>query len=89
MAVVSVVMTATVLQTLTTCRIFIIEGCFTVLMSVFSYFWLVDWPVDSKFLNDEERKVLLTRLSVDNEGEARMDRINWRRCLMDRKVWLG
>lgn len=71
------------------CRIFIIEGLFTIVMSVVSYFWLVDWPVDSKFLNDEERKVLLTRLSHNNEGEARMDRMNWRRCLTDWKVWLG
>ncbi|KAF1353103.1 MFS transporter [Delphinella strobiligena] len=69
--------------------IFIIEGCFTMLIAIVSYFWLVDWPVDSKFLNDEERKVLLTRLSVNNEGEARMDRVNWRRCFGDWKVWLG
>lgn len=59
------------------------------LIAIVSYFWLVDWPVDSKFLNDEERKVLLTRLSVNNEGEARMDRVNWRRCFGDWKVWLG
>jgi len=74
---------------LTVSRIFIIEGCFTIVMSVVAYFWLVDWPVDSKWLNDEERKVLLARLSIDNEGDARMDRFNWRRCVSDWKVWLG
>ena len=65
------------------------EGSFTVLMSIVAYFWLVDWPVDSKWLNDEERKVLLARLSIGNEGDARMDRFNWRRCVTDWKVWLG
>lgn len=70
-------------------RIFIIEGIFTVVMSVVSYFWLVDWPADAKFLNDEERKVLLNRLSINDEGEARMDTFNWRRCVRDWKVWLG
>ncbi|GAB7352783.1 hypothetical protein MBLNU459_g3405t1 [Dothideomycetes sp. NU459] len=69
--------------------IFIIEGVFTVFMAGVCYFWLVDWPADAKFLNDEERKVLLARLGSDHQDEARMDRVNWKRCFSDWKVWFG
>lgn len=53
------------------------------------YFWLVDWPAEAKFLNEEERKVLLARLGSNHQDEARMDRVNWKRCFGDWKVWFG
>lgn len=59
------------------------------MVSGISYFWLVDWPNDAKFLDEDERKMLLNRLSANSEGEARMDRVNWRRCFRDWKVWVG
>lgn len=71
--------------------IFIIEGLATVVAAVASKFLIVDWPEKAKFLNDEERTLLLSRLK-DDHGEARMDRLDrsaWKRILGDIKIWLG
>lgn len=71
--------------------IFIIEGLATVVIATASKFIIVDWPETAKFLNDEERSLLLRRLSVD-QGEARMDRLDRRsavRVFTDLKIYLG
>jgi hypothetical protein len=70
-------------------RIFIIEGCVTVVVSIFMYWWLADWPADCRFLTPDERKVLMWRLTDNSEGEAKMDRVNWSRCARDWKVWVA
>jgi hypothetical protein len=51
-------------------RIFIIEGLITVVIGVASKWWIPDWPENAKFLNDDERRLLLARLAQDT-GEAR------------------
>lgn len=51
-------------------RIFILEGLFTVLVGAVSKWWIVDWPETAKFLNDDERRLLLARLETDT-GEAK------------------
>lgn len=53
------------------------------------YWWLADWPADCRFLTPDEQKVLIWRLTEDSEGDARMDRLNWRRCAKDWKVWVA
>lgn len=70
-------------------RIFIIEGLATVLVGAASKFFTVDWPETAKFLTDEERKILIAKLSQDNGG-ARMDHLDKRaakRVFSDWKIY--
>lgn len=78
-----------VTEALTWYRIFIVEGCVTVVVSIFMYWWLADWPADCRFLTPDERKVLMWRLMDDSDGDAKMDRVNWSRCARDWKVWVA
>lgn len=76
---------------LTLFRIFIIEGLITVVLGVVSKFWITDWPETAKFLNEDERALLIARLS-DDSGEAVMNRLDKRaarRIFSDPKVYLG
>ena len=71
--------------------IFIIEGLVTVVTAAVSKFVIVDWPEKSRFLTDQERVLLLTRLEGDR-GEARMDRLDRAargRVVRDIKIYLG
>lgn len=71
--------------------IFIIEGLATAVIGGLSKFWIVDWPETAKFLNDEERAMLIRKLAVD-VGDARMDRLDSKsikRTLLDWKIWCG
>lgn len=71
--------------------IFIIEGILTVVAAAFSKFLIVDWPETSKFLTENERKMLLSRLERD-VAEARMDRLDKqaaRRVFSDWKIYIG
>ena len=56
-------------------RIFIIEGILTVLVGFAARFWVCDWPETAKFLTEEERLLLITRLQTDS-GEAVMNRLD-------------
>ena len=56
-------------------RIFIIEGILTVVVGVAARFWVCDWPETAKFLTEEERLLLTTRLQTDS-GEAIMNRLD-------------
>jgi hypothetical protein len=56
-------------------RIFIIEGILTVVVGFAARFWVCDWPETAKFLTEEERLILTTRLQVDS-GEAVMNRLD-------------
>lgn len=60
---------------LTGSRIFIIEGLITVVIGFISKAWVCDWPETAKFLSDEERSILTTRLHADS-GEANMNRLD-------------
>ncbi|KAL8790075.1 MAG: hypothetical protein Q9213_000777 [Squamulea squamosa] len=71
--------------------IFIIEGILTVAVAVVSKWLIVDWPENAKFLDDNERALLLHRLEND-DGYAKMDhldRMTLRRILGDWKLWVG
>jgi len=71
--------------------IFIVEGLLTVVVGVVSKWWIVDWPETAKFLNDEERRLLVHKLMEDS-GDARMDRLDKRaaqRVFFDWKIWCG
>ena len=71
--------------------IFIIEGLTTVVVATASFFIIPDWPHQAKFLQPQEKELLLSRLHTDTL-EARMD--TWdkaavRRCFSDVKIWIG
>lgn len=71
--------------------IFIIEGLVTVVAAVIAKFLIVDWPEKAKFLNEEERALLIQRLS-DDRGEAQMNRFDKpaiKRTFTDIKLYLG
>ena len=72
-------------------RIFILEGIVTVLAGLISKLWIPDWPETAKFLNEDERAMLMQRLSQDI-GDARMDNLDkgaMRRIMKDWKIYLG
>ena len=71
--------------------IFIIEGLATIIVALVLRVFIVDWPETSKFLNDEERSMLLRRIQ-DDSGEAKMDRLDRnarRRAFGDWKIYVG
>lgn len=71
--------------------IFIIEGLGTVVVAAASKLFIVDWPETAKFLNDDERHLLLRHLQND-VAEAKMDRLDkkaTRRVLRDWKIYAG
>lgn len=72
-------------------RIFIIEGLATIVIGAASKFFTADWPEKAKFLTDEERRLLVTKLAV-NDGVARMDHLDKlaaRRVFGDWKIYCG
>lgn len=71
--------------------IFIIEGLLTSVIAIVSKFLIVDWPETAKFLNEDERALLLARLATD-QGEASMNRLDKRaakRAFGDWKVYVA
>lgn len=50
--------------------IFILEGLLTVVVSVFFYFWLPDFPEDVKWLTKEEKEFVSARLRADQGRSA-------------------
>lgn len=83
----------TILLTLT-CRIFILEGIFTVFLSFFIWSLLPDSPSTAPFLTTEEREFIVLRLEQDTgSGRGRVtnnDKVSKRQViagLTDWKVW--
>lgn len=71
--------------------IFIVEGLATVLLAALSKLFIPDWPETAKFLNTEERELLLYRLHED-VGDARMEHLDSkarRRTFGDWKIYVG
>ena len=71
--------------------IFIIEGLFTAVFAICGKFFIVDWPETAKFLNEEEKKLLIARLSAD-VADAKMNRLDrgaYKRIFSDWKIYLG
>jgi sugar phosphate permease len=71
--------------------IFILEGIFTVIVALFSFWILPDWPETAKFLKDDERQLLIRRLELDVK-DATMSHWNKKtakRVFGDIKIYLG
>jgi sugar phosphate permease len=78
------------LQLLMFDRIFIIEGLFSVVFSIFAFFIIPGFPKEGAFLTVEEREYLLQRLKVERGHEKiTIHTIKWRKILFDWKVWLA
>ena len=72
-------------------RIFILEGLLTIAVGILAKWWIPDWPEKAKFLTEEEKGRLITRLA-DDSGDAKMDHLDrsaWRRISSDWKIYLG
>lgn len=70
--------------------IFIIEGAITAGLAVIAKFFVVDWPNDAKWLTDEERAIIASRIAND-AGTCKMNRLDgkaMKRCFLDWKVWI-
>jgi nucleotidyltransferase/DNA polymerase involved in DNA repair len=63
----------------------------TVAFGILTKFWITDWPETASFLSDDERTLLIARLSADT-GDAVMNRLDKRaakRIFSDPKIYLG
>ena len=73
------------------CGTFIVEGLLTFVVGIIAKFWVVDWPETAKFLNNEERALLIARLAADS-GDATMDRLGkavTKRVMKDWKIYVS
>ena len=73
-----------------TLRIFVIEGLLTTVVALGSRWLIADWPENARFLDSNERALLIHKLSQD-EGTFKMDRLDkktFKRILRDWKIWI-
>jgi len=72
--------------------IFILEGIFTVIIGVASFWIVQDFPDTAKFLSKEERSFVIQRLQQDQQfsagGEAFDLKYVWQ-ALSDKKTWVA
>jgi hypothetical protein len=73
--------------------IFIIEGLATIVVSVIGFFTIADWPEEARFLSEDEKALIASRIAADNaHGTARMDTLDrpaLKRIFSDWKIWCG
>lgn len=71
------------------CRIFIIEGCLTIFISFFLFFFVPNFPQDSNILSPSEKEHLLLKLRQDKgDQKLSLKGVNWIKVLTDYKIWL-
>lgn len=71
--------------------IFILEGAFTVLFGLASFWFVYDFPAEAKFLTEPERARVIRRLVSDNQSVGQ-EHFSWpilRSALLDWKMYLG
>ncbi|KAH8120224.1 MFS general substrate transporter [Phellopilus nigrolimitatus] len=72
--------------------IFILEGLFTVLAGIASFWIVQDFPDTARFLTEKERAFVVNRLQSDQQfsagGEAFRMKYVWQ-CLADKKTWIA
>jgi len=67
-------------------RLFIIEGVIAIVISFVSFFVIVPFPEDSRFLKSNERALLLARLG-DEGGAVVYDKLPMKRIVRILKDW--
>jgi len=60
---------------------------FTVVIALCSYFVIVDFPDDAKFLKPLEQYVVLMRLKQDGQASHRRESFKWKSFLATFKDW--
>lgn len=73
--------------------IFILEGLATVVIGVFSFWLVYDFPDKAKFLSDVDRIRVMRRLALDQQSSTAKEH-EWKSSYMwdslkDHKTWLG
>ncbi|RMD41902.1 hypothetical protein DV735_g3204, partial [Chaetothyriales sp. CBS 134920] len=70
--------------------IFILEGLLTVVVSLFAYFFIHNYPSTASFLTEPEREFIQTRLSADSDATQNesFTWANFRKTFTDPKVYL-
>lgn len=71
-------------------RIFILEGLATVLVGLFAYLFINNYPATAKFLNPAEKRFLQKRLAADSDAMEN-EGFSWanvRAAVTDPKCWL-
>ncbi|KAH0836757.1 major facilitator superfamily domain-containing protein [Lanmaoa asiatica] len=58
--------------------IFILEGLATIVAGFLSFWFIVDFPDDAKFLTEAERTVVIRRLQGDDQFSAAGERLKWK-----------
>jgi hypothetical protein len=72
--------------------VFILEGIATVLVAVFAFFAIHDFPETASFLTEEERKFVLHRLRYDGTNVAMDNGFQWkyvRQAFCDWQIYLS
>ncbi|OWZ39201.1 high-affinity nicotinic acid transporter [Cryptococcus neoformans C23] len=70
--------------------LFLIEGCPSILLAICVFFFMPSKPEKSKYLNEEQRTLCLTRLNQENNVESELG-VDWggvKRCLTDWKTYV-
>jgi hypothetical protein len=70
----------------------LILGAFTIVIGVISWWMIVDFPSEAKFLTPEEKELVRRRLEADGQHGARDEKFQWRRMresFEDWKTWTG
>lgn len=65
-------------------------GIATIVVAVFAYWFIYNYPDTAEFLNDVERKFIRARLALDSDA-THDERFNWDnvvKALRDPKCWL-
>ncbi|TYJ54827.1 hypothetical protein B9479_004498 [Cryptococcus floricola] len=69
--------------------LFLIEGCPSVILAICVFLFMPSKPEKSRYLNEDERTICLTRLNEEHNVESEQG-INWggvKRCLTDWKTY--
>ena len=72
-------------------RIFIIEGCATIIVSIVCWPFVPPFPEQCKFLSPEDKALMLARIQADG-GHVTDDEISFKKALYflkDWKIWAG
>jgi hypothetical protein len=72
--------------------VFILEGIATVLVAVFAFFAIYDFPETASFLTEEERKFVVHRLRYDGTNVAMDNGFQWkyvRQAFCDWQIYLS
>lgn len=72
--------------------VFILEGIATVLVAVFAFFAIYDFPETASFLTEEEREYVVHRLKYDGTNVAMDNGFQWkyvRQAFCDWQIYLS